>query len=67
MSRSVQLYLDGMIKSCEKILKYTEDMTFEALISDDRTYDAVIRNLEILGEAAKQIPQNLRNRASEIE
>lgn len=37
-------------------------MTFNEFITDDRTYDAVIRNLEILDEATKQLPQDLRNR-----
>ncbi len=67
MSRNVRLYLDDMIKSCEKILRYTKDLTFDEFIADDRTYDAVVRNLEILGEAVKNVPQNLRERSLETE
>lgn len=66
MSRNVRLYLDDLIKSCERILKYNQGMTFDEFVADDRTYDAVVQNLD-LGEAVKQIPQNLRNRSLETE
>ena len=42
-------------------------MTFEAFIADERTFDAVIRNLQIIGEAVKNIPQETRDLAPEIE
>ncbi|WP_058999960.1 HepT-like ribonuclease domain-containing protein [Leptolyngbya sp. NIES-2104] len=67
MSRNIRLYLEDMVKSCEKILRYTNAMTFEEFLSDELRYDAVIRNLEILGEAAKKVPQDLRNRSPETE
>jgi uncharacterized protein with HEPN domain len=35
-------------------------MTLEDFVTDDRTYDAVVRNLQIIGEAVKQIPSNIR-------
>jgi uncharacterized protein with HEPN domain len=35
-------------------------MTFDAFRRDERTYDAVVRNLEIIGEAAKHVPNDLR-------
>lgn len=60
MSRSIRLYLEDIDKSCTKILKYVKGMTFQEFLDDERTYDAVIRNLQIIGEAAKQIPLGLR-------
>lgn len=42
-------------------------MTREQLIADERTYDAIVRNLELIGEAAKQIPTAVRDRMPNIE
>lgn len=67
MSRSIRLYLDDMIKSCDKILKYTQGLTFEEFVANDLVYDAVIRNLEILGEATKRLPQDFRGRYPDTE
>jgi uncharacterized protein with HEPN domain len=43
-----------MEASCEKVQRYTAGMDRAAFIADERTYDAVVRNLEIIGEAAKR-------------
>jgi uncharacterized protein with HEPN domain len=42
-------------------------MTLEDFVADDRTYDAVVRNLQIIGEAVKQIPSNIRAQYPTIE
>ncbi|MEM9538849.1 MAG: DUF86 domain-containing protein [Cyanobacteria bacterium P01_E01_bin.42] len=67
MSRSLNLYLDDIIESIDKIERYTTGMTLESFVADERTFDAVARNLQIIGEAVKNIPTNLRDRYSEIE
>ena len=67
MSRNIRLYFLDIVTSCAKVSKYTQGMTFEAFIADDRTFDAVIRNLQIIGEAVKNIPQETRDLAPEIE
>jgi uncharacterized protein with HEPN domain len=67
MSRNLQLYLTDILVACEKVLRYTDSMEFEQFIADDRTFDAMIRNLQIIGEAVKNVPADVRDRHPEIE
>jgi len=53
MSRDETLYLADIQECCKKVLRYTDGYTLKDLILDDRTFDAVLRNLEIIGEATK--------------
>lgn len=66
MSRDWRVYLDDMLECASHVLEYTAGMTFEQFLADRRTYDAVLRNLEIMGEAAKQVPSDVRLRFPEI-
>lgn len=64
--RSDKLLLEDIVESIEKILKYTNELTFEEFISNEMVIDAVVRNFEIIGEAANRISEELRKRHSEI-
>ena len=55
------LLLGDMLHSAQKIKKYTQNLDFELFITDDKTMDAVVRNFEIIGEAANRIDQEFRN------
>ena len=50
-----------MLEAARRTLQYTEKLSFEQFQEDFRTQDAVLRNLEVLGEAAKNIPDNFQN------
>lgn len=55
MSRNFKLYPDDILNSIKKIERYTKGMNREQLIADELTFDAVIYNLQIIGEAVKHI------------
>jgi len=67
MSRDETMYLSDIAKSCEKVSRFTAGLTQSDLKADEKTYDAVVRNLEILGEAAKHISDDLREQLPDIE
>lgn len=54
-------HLDQMIQAINKIERYTAGLTKSDFLNDERTIDAVIRNLEIIGEAINHIPNKIRN------
>jgi uncharacterized protein with HEPN domain len=65
--RKTRLYLEDLAKACRKIIRFTQGMSRETFCSDERTYDAVVRNIEIIGEAAKQIPEHVRSRRADVQ
>jgi len=67
MRRDIRLYLDDILEACSRITSYVQGLNPCAFAQDQRTLDAVIRNLEVIGEAARAIPDEVRNEAPEIE
>lgn len=65
--RETLLLLDDMLQSAKKIKRYTLDLDFNSFLSDDKTIDAVVRNFEIIGEAANRIDDDFRLKHCEIE
>ncbi|MDI5983373.1 DUF86 domain-containing protein [Halomonas sp. M4R5S39] len=54
--REWRFYIDDMIGFAEKVLSYTEGLDQDSFIAHDLTYDATLRNLELIGEAARRQP-----------
>ncbi len=61
------LLLDDMLQSARKIKLYTKNIDYDAFISDEKTIDAVVRNFEIIGEAANRIDPDFKDSNPEIE
>ncbi|CAA7622033.1 conserved hypothetical protein [Candidatus Terasakiella magnetica] len=58
--------IEDMLEAIDRIRRYTSGMSEGDFIADDRSVDAVIRNLEIVGEAAKRVPPHVAVRHPEI-
>ena len=65
--KRVESFLRHMLDSISDVLEYCEGMDRDAFMSDKKTQAAVIRNLEVLGEAAKNVPQDFRKKYPQIE
>ena len=59
-------YLEDIKEAMARIVSYTEDMSKDAFFDDPKTQDAVVRNIEIIGEASKRIAEDIRNRYADI-
>ena len=64
--REIDLYIIDILESSKKIKKYIKDMTFVEFKKDERTLDAVIRNLAVIGEAAYNLPKEFKKEYQEI-
>ena len=67
MSRDYRLLLEDMQTSCDKVQRYTEGLDCESFLEDERTFDAVLHNLEIIGEASRHIPDDVREKHQQVE
>ena len=66
MNRDYRLYIDDIIEAIEKIEKYVKGLTFDEFARDTKTIDAVTRNFEIIGEATKHIPDEVRQKYPDV-
>ena len=58
--RNPALLIEDILESANKIILFTEDMSFEDFESDIKTIDAVIRNFEVIGEASNRLPETFK-------
>ncbi len=65
MSRDWLLYLGDLIESGEKIERFVSGRTFETFLAEEAIFDAVLFNLQVIGEATKKLPAEARSALSE--
>lgn len=56
-----------MLEACGRITRYTDGMTRQQFLADHRTRDAVLHNLQVVGEAAKKVPAEIRDLHSMVD
>jgi len=66
MKRAYMDYLQDMLENAERASQFTGGMSFESFSKDGKTVYAVIRAVEIIGEAARNVPENIRSKYPEI-
>ena len=64
--RTYNMYLDDLLIAMSRISDYITEHTFESFKKDYKTVDAVIRNFEIIGEASKKIPVEIKSKYPEV-
>lgn len=64
--RDVSLYLQDILDAMLAIEKFVEGLSFENFKDDDKTSSAVIRKFEIIGEAARQVPDDMRKKYNQL-
>jgi uncharacterized protein with HEPN domain len=67
MPRDYKIYLKDIIECIGKIQNYTAGLAMVDFCNDAKTIDAVIRNLEIIGEAARRLPEEIRIKFPDVE
>ena len=64
--RGAKLYLADIADALEKIERYTRGLSFESFSSSSQVIDAIVRNFEIIGEAARNVPEEVVSAHPEI-
>ena len=60
MSRTYDIYLQDIVEAINRIESYVQDTTRLQFETDRMRFDAVVRNLEIIGESVKRVPDSIR-------
>ena len=64
--REYKLFIEDILEAMDKVERYIEGMNYEMFIKNELVADAIVRNLEIIGEASKNIPEKVRENHPEI-
>ncbi len=64
MHRGYLLYLEDILTATNKIIKYVGTTSYQDLLHDEMRLEAIVRNFEIIGEAASKVPQDIKGKIS---
>lgn len=67
MPRDFKLYLEDILEAIARIQRYTAGQSLPQFSQDEKAVDAVVRNLEVIGEAVKKIPDEMRQKHPSME
>ena len=66
MKRDYRVYLSDILQAFRNASQFLDGLSYEEFIADRKTISAVVRELEIVGEAAKQLPISIRKNYPDI-
>jgi hypothetical protein len=66
MSRNIALYIKDILQNMREAVEFIHGMSYEQFIGDKRTLNAVLRSIEVIGEAARNVPDEIRVRYPDI-
>ena len=67
MARDYKVFLEDVLEAVSKIRRYTAGLSKEVFSGDEKTLDAVVRNLEVIGEAIKKVPPEVRSKYPSVD
>lgn len=66
MKRDYKLYIKDILECIDKIKSFVGEMSFEEFMKDEKTKSAVVRELEVIGEATKNVPERMRREYKDL-
>ena len=67
MPRDHRAYLEDILASADRIARYADNLTYEQFLRDELKQDGIVRNLEVIGEAVKRLPEEMKAAHPQIE
>jgi uncharacterized protein with HEPN domain len=64
--KTYKMFVEDILEVMDKIERYTKGLSYETFVKNDMAIDAVIRNLEIIGEASKNLPEDVKEKYPDI-
>jgi uncharacterized protein with HEPN domain len=66
MTRTVSLFVRDILKNMDDAMEFVEGISYDQFIVDKKTLNAVLRSIEVIGEAAKNIPDDVRAEYAQV-